>query len=110
MVGNTPGEALPHPLTKADESLCLERTPSWPIEFQRESLNHAIADPATGADQSGLLQGRNVRLASLASPHHTTHHTPHTPPSHSSPHGWSISPGPATSAVTPGRLYRDLAR
>lgn len=46
--------------------------------------------------------------ASLASPHLTTptlqHHYGVLPPSHRSPHGWSNSPGPATSAITAGRL------
>lgn len=49
------------PLTKAEMSVYsmrLERAPSWSIEFQRESLTHAIADPATGHDQTGLLHAR----------------------------------------------------
>lgn len=59
--GNTPGRGWlsPNPLTKAEvKRVCLERAPSWSIELQRESLNHAIADPATGPDQSGLLHAR----------------------------------------------------
>lgn len=54
--GNTPGRSLNPSFDEV--SVCLERTPSWSIEFQREGLNHAIADPATGPDQSGLLQAR----------------------------------------------------
>lgn len=54
----------------------LERTPSWSIEFQREGLNHAIADPATGPDQKRATPGPQVRLAlpRLTTPHHTTPH------------------------------------
>lgn len=55
--GNTPGRGFSHSFDEVGV-LCLERTPSWSIEFQREGLNHAIADPATGPDQSGLLQAR----------------------------------------------------
>lgn len=83
--------------------MCLERTPSWSIEFQRECLNHAIADPATGPDQKRAAPGPQLRLAlpRLAS-HHATLPLPLPlplpPPLHRSPHGWSISPGPATIA------------
>ena len=35
--------------TEAEACLCLECTPSRSIEFQREGLTHAIADPAMGA-------------------------------------------------------------
>lgn len=85
--------------------MCLERAPSWSIEFQRESLNHAIADPATGPDQKGATPRQQVRLASprLTSTTPTLHHHYGAhPPTHRSPHGWSNSPGPATSAITCG--------
>lgn len=92
--------------SREGESVCLERAPSWSIEFQRESLNHAIADPATGPDQKGATPRQQARLASprLTSTTPTLHHHYglHPPTLHHSPHGWSNSPGPATSAITCG--------
>lgn len=55
--GATPGEAFSHSFDEVRVCVWNARH-RWSIEFQRESLNHAIADPATGPDQSGLLQAR----------------------------------------------------
>lgn len=96
--------------------MCLERTPSWSIEFQRDGLDHAIADPATGPDQKRATPGPQVRLAlpRLTTTTTTTsqptrlvhfpgssHHCkPPRDDSHRNLARWGIAAGPASTYQT----------